>query len=88
MKTETRSMTINGHSVTQTRMTMQQALEAGYFANESFAGDWTGRAEKRPHDWLYAYHVGDTLIGYVDGEGAMFDTLDEWVESFARTVPA
>lgn len=69
-------------TITQEVLSMHTARQRGYFANEAFPGDWTGRAAKRPDDKLFAYFIGDTLIGFVDGEEAIFSTLAEWVDAY------
>lgn len=78
MNTAPRTLLIQGKKVTQRQMTFAQAHGLGYFAGDA---DWTGRAVRRPADSVFIYHIGAKLIGMVDGEGASFDSLADWVES-------
>ena len=80
------TLQINGVEVREWKTTFENAFLHGVFDKEAYPGDWTGRAVKRPFDWVYVYffrNIGDKrtpqLLGYVDGEGASFRSLYDWL---------
>ena len=78
-----RTIKIAGRNVTQVRMPFSVAADLGMFKQEVYP-DWSLRAAARPRDEVWVYYLGrgdkKQVLGYVDGEGASFDTLGDWLE--------
>ena len=70
-------MKIDFSKIQQHVISMHLARDAGMFADSP--NDW----EQRPDGELYVYTYNGDVIGYVDGEEAIFSTLAEFIECYA-----
>ena len=77
------SSPILGTNIVQISMPAKEALEAGMFVvqDQSFTGRWfTEWAQESPNKPVFAYTFGGIYGGFIFGEQADFETLQEFAQ--------
>ena len=76
--------TINFLQIKQYTTTLRYARDAGLFTiDEHDDEDWIRRSHLRPEQQFFVYAYKGDVLGWIEGERADFETLQEWVENYS-----